>query len=216
MTATYGLDVKQEYGAGTDLLQAPIGKPQYVTDYFDSHIKELEQLTVQISSLEYFQVALTLLRRCACVCRMVYLLRTVPTAVATDAVATFDVIIESALRQTLGGVLPFDRFRDLHLPLHTEKPTFCIGFGCAKTTSSSAFLASTSQVDPIIKLFLGAHPASDAASYLASIAAHIDWKGRIAEEDVIDLPTILTTKSSQKDLKKLVIKQQVVKGRNDN
>ena len=56
----------------------------------------------------------------------------------------FDQMMADVMRKIVGGVFPHDTFRELQLPLTTEKPSFGIGITSDVTTSAAAFLGSIS------------------------------------------------------------------------
>ena len=96
--SAYPPQVQQEYGGGTWILGAPVGTNDYVRQETLNYVQTLVPLTRAMRELEDMQVALTLLRSCAGACKMVYLLRTVPTTLVLEAPTMFDDLMENCLR----------------------------------------------------------------------------------------------------------------------
>ena len=111
--SAYPPQVQQEYGNGTWILGAPVGTDDYVRQATLNYVQTLVPLTQAIRELEDMQVALTLLRNCAGACRMVYLIRTVPTTLILEAASVFDDLLQHCLRDMVGGSLSPDVFREL-------------------------------------------------------------------------------------------------------
>ena len=174
--SAYPPQVQQEYGRGNWILGAPVGTDDYVRQATVKYVQTLAPLTKAIRELEDMQVALTLLRHCAGACKIVYLLRTVPTTLVLEAASLFDDLLQNCLRDMVGGSLSPDVFRELQLPLNTSTPGFGIGLTSTKDTASSAFLASLGLVRSLHVFMLeGAIPAGDNGGR-HGINAYNDWR----------------------------------------
>ena len=61
-----------------EYLKAPIGSNEFVAEWLQDKLLDLHKATQLVCAMECKHEAGTLLRSCAAVCRMVYLIRTVP------------------------------------------------------------------------------------------------------------------------------------------
>ena len=97
--------VTQVWEPATRLLQAPIGECEAVRQMVRDDAEEARETIELIAEMEDLHVAFFLLRKCFGVCKMAYLLRTVPSALASDGAADYDRLLEATMRRLLGGCL---------------------------------------------------------------------------------------------------------------
>ena len=109
---------------------------------------------------------------------MLYLLRTVPTALVLDAATLFDDLLQNCLRDMVGGSLSPDVFRKLQLPLNATTPCFGIGLTSAKYTASSAFLASLGLVRSLHAFMLQATTPAGETGEKHALNSYNDWRAR--------------------------------------
>ena len=89
-------------GGDFELLGAPIGSPEYCNQHTQARVDKATKLLAALGELPDPQVALLLLRQCACFGKLVYSLRLVPPSAHRQALRSFD----SAVRDC------FDSFID--------------------------------------------------------------------------------------------------------
>ena len=201
----YLLQVQQRYGGGTWILGAPVGTDDYVREATLAYVQTLVPLTNAIRELEDMQVALTLLRTCAGACRIIYLLITVPTALVLEAAAMFDDLVETCLRDMIGGSLSLDVFRELQLPLNTAAPCFVIGLTSARDIASSAFLASLGLFRGLHAFMLQVAIPSGLNGEPYAIDAYDDWRARANQDADFSWDVTMSTRCpSQRELSKIV------------
>ena len=168
-------------------------------------MQTLVPLTNAIRELEDMQVALTLLRTCAGACRIIYLLRTVPNTLVLEAAAMFDDLVETCLRDMIGGSLSLDIFRELQLPFNKAAPCFGIWLTCAKDIALSAFLASLGLFRGVHVFMLqdAIHSGLNGEPY--AIEAYDDWRVRANQDADLSWDVIMSTRCpSQRELSKRV------------
>ncbi len=146
--------VKQVWTTATRLLQAPIGLEDGARQLVCEDVREAEEVVKKAADLEDAHVAFFLLRKCFGVCKMAYLLRTVPTAATLMGSTEYDGIIESTLRRVLGGYLPHQTFRELQLPIHTRKPSFGVGLSSAASTAPGAYVSARTATHDLVQALI--------------------------------------------------------------
>jgi hypothetical protein len=122
-----------------DLLGSPIGDPEYCASFVSAFTEKAVRHTLEpLSSLDDPQVVHMLLRLCASFCRVVHLLRSVPTILCRDAIGKFDQAVRKAFSRGVGIAFPDRAWAQICLPFSWA------GFGLRAATShsSGAYLAS--------------------------------------------------------------------------
>lgn len=109
----------------------------------------------QINELNDAHMAFTLLRICANVFKMMYLLLTVPTYVIRNVASAFDRTIRDSIRHLVGGVLHWDI--SIALRLLVNSPSFGMVLGSVHHTAGPVFLASTALITPLTKRLFNNH-----------------------------------------------------------
>ena len=183
--AAYPSQVKQEYGDGTWILGAPVESDSFVRHAALNYVRTLVPLTNAIRDLEDMQVALTLFRNCAGACRMVYLLRTVPTSLASEEASLFDDLLLDCVREMVGGSLGTEVFCELQLPLSTTNPCFGVGLTSAEDTASSAFLSSMGLVRSLHCFMLQRAIPTEPNAKQDCINAYHDWRSRVHHDAIL-------------------------------
>ena len=103
---------------GFELLGSPIGDEAFCTNFINKFTAKAVKHTLgPLSSLDDPQVVHMLIRLCASFCRVVHLLRAVPTPFARQAVDVFDREVQKALAHGVGILFPERAWLQLRLPL---------------------------------------------------------------------------------------------------
>ena len=122
-----------------DLLGSPIGDPEYCATFVSAFTDKAVRHTLDpLSSLDDPQVVHMLLRLCASFCRVVHLLRSVPTIFCRDAIGRFDQAVRKAFSRGVGIAFPEGAWAQICLPFGCG-----LGLRAATCHSSGAYLAST-------------------------------------------------------------------------
>ena len=84
-----------------EYLKAPIGSNEFVAEWLQDKLLDLHKATQLVCAMECKHEAGTLLRSCAAVCRVVYLMRTVPPKQIAAFISEFDSILQLAFETLL-------------------------------------------------------------------------------------------------------------------
>ena len=108
----------ERFRGGFELLGSPIGDEAFCTKFISKFTAKAVTHTLgPLSSLDDPQVVHMLIRLCASYCRVVHLLRAVPTLYAQQAIAVFDAAVQKALAHGVGVLFP-ERARLQAAPAH--------------------------------------------------------------------------------------------------
>ena len=122
-----------------ELLGSPIGDEVFCAKFISKFTAKAVTHTLgPLSSLDDPQVVHMLIRLCASYCRVVHLLRAVPTLHAGQAIAKFDSAVHKALQHGVGVLFEEQALLQLRLPLALGGA----GMRCAAEHSAGAYLAS--------------------------------------------------------------------------
>jgi len=122
-----------------ELLGSPIGDEAYCRKFISKFTAKAVAHTLgPLSSLDDPQVVHMLLRLCASFCRVVHLLRAVPTPFAHEAIAEFDSAVQKALQHGVGVLCDEQALLQLRLPMALGGA----GMRRAAEHSAGAYLAS--------------------------------------------------------------------------
>ncbi len=129
----------ERFRDGFELLGSPIGDAAFCR----KHIRKFTAKAVAhtlgpLSSLDDPQVVHMLLRLCASFCRVVDLLRAMPTPYAHEAIAEFDSAVQKALQHGMGVLFDEQALLQLRLPMALGGA----GMRCAAEHSAGAYLSS--------------------------------------------------------------------------
>jgi len=129
----------ERFRDGFELLGSPIGDEAFCRTFIDKFtVKAVAHTLGPLSSLDDPQVVHMLLRLCASYCRVVHLLRAVPTPYAREAIAEFDSAVQKALQHGVGILFDEQALLQLRLPLALGGA----GMRRAAEHSAGAYLAS--------------------------------------------------------------------------
>ena len=93
----------ERFRDGFELLGSPIGDENFCTKFISKFTtKAITHTLSPLSSLDDPQIVHLLLRLCASFCRVVHLLRSVPTLYASQAIVEFDAAVQKALAHGVG------------------------------------------------------------------------------------------------------------------
>jgi len=107
----------ERFRGGFELLGSPIGDEAFCTKFISKFTAKAVTHTLgPLSSLDDPQVDM-LIRLCASYCRVVHLLRAVPTLYAQQAIAVFDAAVQKALAHGVGVLFPEQARLQLRLPM---------------------------------------------------------------------------------------------------
>ena len=124
---------------GFELLGSPIGGEAFCTAFISKFTAKAVKHTLgPLSSLDDPQVVHMLIRLCASFCRVVHLLRAVPTLFAKRAIAEFDNAVQKALAHGVAVLFPQQALLQLRLPIAIGGA----GMRRAAEHSAGAYLAS--------------------------------------------------------------------------
>ena len=124
---------------GFELLGSPIGDEAFCTKFITKFTSKAVKHTLgPLSSLDDPQVVHMLIRLCASFCRVVHLLRAVPTCLAEQAIAEFDRAVQKALQHGVGVLFTEHALLQLRLPMALGGA----GMRRAAEHSAGAYLAS--------------------------------------------------------------------------
>lgn len=143
-----------------------------------------------ISDIEDVHVELTLLRNCTTVSKMNYLFRVVPPSLTAHGAKTFDTQVEQCVRNMVGGVLAYESFVELGLPIGSDNPSFGIGLYAYTCTAAPAFIASSALVWPILRSFMATAGMDFQNDEVEGIYNH--WKPQIYAVDDPELDVVLS------------------------
>jgi hypothetical protein len=122
-----------------ELLGSPIGDEAFCRKFISKFTAKAVAHTLgPLSSLDDPQVVHMLLRLCASYCRVVHLLRAVPTPYAREAIAEFDSAVQKALQHGVGVLFDEQALLQLRLPMALGGA----GMRRAAEHSAGAYLAS--------------------------------------------------------------------------
>ena len=108
----------ERFRDGFELLGSPIGDEAFCTSFISKFTAKAVKHTLgPLSSLDDPQVVHMLIRLCASFCRVVHLLRAVPTPFARHAIGVFDREVQKALSHGVGILFPERAWLQLRLPL---------------------------------------------------------------------------------------------------
>jgi hypothetical protein len=129
----------ERFRDGFELLGSPIGDAAFCRKHRGKFTAKAVAHTLgPLSSLDDPQVVHMLLRLCASFCRVVHLLRAVPTPYAREAIAEFDSAVQKALQHGVGVLFDVQALLQLRLPMALGGA----GMRRAAEHSAGAYLAS--------------------------------------------------------------------------
>ena len=138
-------------------LKAPIGSGEWVSQWLQKKLSELQDITQTICAMEYKHEASTLLRSCAAVCRIVHLMRTTPPRQITTFITEFDTTLRTAFESLIESDISAQIWEIAKLP-----PKYGgMGWRTGLHTYGAHYLTSIAKNDTSIE---GIVPAWDAAS----------------------------------------------------
>lgn len=205
----YPAEIVQIFTPGTMVMQAPIGSPSFVVESLVGSAQAMQPLLSAISEIEDGHVAFTLLKKCASVCRIAYLLRVTPPSLSLPAAKLVDKLVSGALRGQLNGTLPDSLMSELALPVRSEIPTFGIGLTSAEDIASASYLASIISARPLMQNLLPNPSQADIAEHDWVTTAHTDWASRVLPDDRSSLAQLISTEPKQRWLTKLVHRKRI-------
>ena len=102
--------------AGFRLLGIPIGSDEFCKSYFLKQIDNVTQMLSKLTLLEDPQVALAILRNCSSLCKVNYLLRSLPSTITREGSEKFDKEVIRTLEEFSGLTLTDLAVSQLRLP----------------------------------------------------------------------------------------------------
>ena len=168
---------------GFELLGSPVGSESFSEHHFQGKVTKFRSLWKSISTVPHLQTQALLLRFCASFCKVVHLVRTVPTHLIRQGVLRFDHEFRLCMEDVLGCV---DNETWSLMALGCKKGG--LGLRSASDHACGAYLASLSSSLSLVGSRFPSLPGASLSTQVSS--AREAWSSRYGE-----LPSCLTQRA---------------------
>ena len=140
-------------------LKVPIGTDIFVEEWLQQKLLALQKVVTAISLMPHRHEACTLLRSCAAECRVVHLMRTIPTRQITSFMHLFNELIKKGFEALIGAKLQPRWWRVAQLQLKFGG----MGMRTGLQTYGAHYLMSLIKTAPEVSRIIGSYDAEEIA-----------------------------------------------------
>ena len=182
--------------AGTIVLGAPVGSPDFVREALETKVEKVEEITALLPNLEDPHFQFTLLRACLSLPKLAFMLRAVDTTTFRDTLEAFDSITREALTRIIGGGLSEQQWLQARLPVHLGG----MGLRGAVDHASASHISSLLASETLVNQLLGKQDGGEEEQLPLPQALLDDLTARQGEEATIETLTGVTQKMISKKI----------------
>ena len=139
---------------GVDLLGSPIfGSDVFFEDFVKSKVESILAMQSHPVDIDDPQVALHLLQSCLSLCKLNYLLRTVPPNAVAESCKLFDIGLRNSLETIIHSSLNDTSWLQATLPISLGG----LGLRLASTSAPAAYIGSLNSTNVLVSLLLAGY-----------------------------------------------------------